>query len=105
KRARMSARRRPSGAHARPLQPEIDALLMSRRITAALLLLLGVVPTANFVTTGAGLPWWSTAVEQWALFTVVTLTIALLAGFLAAPRVEQLASAATRLISRPSPIA
>ncbi|MEP6730332.1 MAG: hypothetical protein ABJE10_06830 [bacterium] len=43
------------------------------RSAAAVVLLLGVVPTANFITHGEALPWWPEAVRQWLGWTIVIL--------------------------------
>ncbi|MEO7457911.1 MAG: glycosyltransferase family 39 protein, partial [Gemmatimonadaceae bacterium] len=66
------------------------------RIVALLIALLGLVPMANFITTGAGLPWWPYAVRQWLPWGGALFALALVLGAIAPRRIE---SAFARLSS------
>ncbi len=72
------------------------------RIAASVIALLGVVPAANYITDGAGLPWWSTAVKQWLLWTIVIAFVAVLLGSLLTERVEAAAVWAERVLLAPT---
>ena len=90
--------------HAAPAPPVVQRRerVWPLRLAAVLLALLGVIPMANFVTTGAGLPWWSNAVRQWATWLVVVAIVALLLGRFAHDRIEATFDRAKRILLAPS---
>jgi len=61
-----------------------------------------VIPTANLVTTGTGLPWWSTAVRQWLAWAVIVPAAAIAVACLATEATQQFLAAADRLLFLPS---
>src|SRR3954467_14098299 len=73
------------------------------RLLAALVFLLGVVPMANFVTTGVGLPWLNDVAIQWLVWGRSVIVIALLLGRIASERIESLGVTALRALNAPSP--
>ncbi len=69
---------------------------------AIVLALLGLIPAANYITTGVGLPWWSSSVKQWLVWG---LGIATVAGLLARTMTDNVESAfawAERALVAPS---
>ena len=72
------------------------------RLAALGLTLLGLVPTANLVTTGAGLAWWPFAVQQWLLWTGGLLGAVLLLSWRFSTAAEQVIGYGVRLLLRPS---
>ena len=48
------------------------------RVAAVVLAVLGVLPLANIITSGPGLPWWTSAVQQWLAGSVAVGAVALL---------------------------
>jgi hypothetical protein len=71
-------------------------------LTALLLFSLGVLPMANIVTPGAGLPWWRETVIEWTEWSGITLFIAFLCGAIAPARVEEAAQRTRRWLLRRS---
>ena len=69
---------------AREVRPSVWPL----RATSVVLTLLGVIPMANLITTGAGLPWWTDAMKQWAVWLTVIISSALAIGYAAPALVE-----------------
>jgi hypothetical protein len=69
---------------------------------AAVLALLGIVPMANIVSTGAGLPWWGAAVRDWIVASTAIAALALLLSRLLPRRIEALQAAAMRALLAPS---
>ncbi|MEP6621651.1 MAG: hypothetical protein ABJE47_20150 [bacterium] len=57
---------------------------------------------ANFVTNGRAVAWWTSAVEQWTVWSLVLFGIALVTGRLFPSRVERGVATASRLLLRPS---
>ncbi len=76
--------------------------MLALRLTALLLALLGLMPMANFVTTGNGLPWWSLAMREWALWGGVVVALSLATGALAPAQVERAFERMTRVLLAPS---
>jgi hypothetical protein len=72
------------------------------RITAVVLAVLGVIPTANYVTTGTGLPWWSHAVKLWLVWALVVALIALALGKTIPDRIESAFAWGERMLLAPS---
>src|SRR4051794_37126244 len=95
------ARRRPAPT-AKPISAHTRSPLLIRA-AAIVLLLLGVVPMANLVTTGVGLPWYDLAMQQWLFFGAAVVALALLAGFFAAAPIDGIASRTTQFLLRPAP--
>ncbi|MDB4891504.1 MAG: hypothetical protein JWL61_3359 [Gemmatimonadetes bacterium] len=69
---------------------------------AIVLTLLGLFPAANYITTGVGLPWWSSTVEQWLIWGLVIATVAALLGRMMTDRVESAFAWAERVLLSPS---
>ena len=67
-----------------------------------MLALLGVLPMANLVTTGGGLPWWSSAVQQWAAWGALVAAVALALAASLGDRVDTLAERVTKAILAPT---
>lgn len=57
---------------------ESSARVWPLRLTALVLLALGLVPMANIVALGNGLQWWGQSVRLWMLWSVVVVALALL---------------------------
>src|SRR4051812_30391192 len=73
------------------------------RLLAAVVFLLGVVPMANFVTTGVGLPWLSDVAVQWLMWGGSVVVVAMVLGRLASERIESFGVTALRVLNAPSP--
>ena len=73
-----------------------------RASTAVVLAVLGIVPMANFVTDGVGLPWYGAAIRQWLVGTVIIASVALAAGKTMPDRVEAAFAWAERVLLAPS---
>jgi len=71
---------------------------------ATLLVLLGVVPMANLVTMGPGLPWLVTAVREWVAGTTAVVLVAIVLARLAPARIDALRTSARKIILAPSPV-
>ncbi|MEO5817303.1 MAG: hypothetical protein ABIT20_18695 [Gemmatimonadaceae bacterium] len=76
--------------------------VIALRAMAVVLGVLGVVPAANYITTGVGLPWWSSAVKQWLIWALVIAAIAALLGRTMTDRVEAAFAWAERVLLVPS---
>ena len=74
------------------------------RIAAAVLALLAVVPLANIITTGPGLPWWTTAVEQWVIAALAVGTTALALAHFFPTTVQGVLDRGERTILFPPPL-
>lgn len=61
-----------------------------------------MIPAANLVTTGAGLPWWPAAVRQWLTWALIVPALAIAAAYLATGAMERLLTAADRALLLPS---
>lgn len=72
------------------------------RLAALVLALLGVIPLANFVTVGVGLPWWNTAARQWLAWLLVVAIVALGLGRLAHEKIEAAFERGQRVLLAPS---
>lgn len=70
---------------------------------AAALALLGIVPMANLVTTGEGLPWWSQAALDWVVSSLFLALLALALARLLPRQLEAIERRAMRLLLAPSP--
>jgi 4-amino-4-deoxy-L-arabinose transferase-like glycosyltransferase len=70
-------------------------------VSAVLLTLIGVVPLANIITTGEGLPWYSSAVQQWLVWggSLAALTVA--AAWLVPALATRIADGLPALLLRP----
>ena len=51
------------------------------RTAALVLAVAGVIPLANFITTGAPIGWWPSAVRQWLAWTTAVLVLSLVVSF------------------------
>jgi 4-amino-4-deoxy-L-arabinose transferase-like glycosyltransferase len=105
---RSSARQASRPAAARPT-PDAPPLRTRRlfvawplRVSAVLLTLLGVVPLANIVTTGEGLPWYSSAVQQWLVWGGALAALTIAASYAAPAIATRLADRLAALLLRPS---
>ncbi|MDB4885204.1 MAG: hypothetical protein JWN79_642 [Gemmatimonadetes bacterium] len=83
--------------------PAADAPRWGLRAMALLLIALGIVPTANFVTLDQQQRWWAGAVRSWTLWGVLIGAAALLLGRFATARSEELRARLEERIRRPSP--
>lgn len=72
-------------------------------VMAAILACLGVVPLANIVTIGAGLPWWRDAVKEWIVWGIAIGGLALLLARFLPRQVDAATAAGRRLLLAPSP--
>jgi hypothetical protein len=70
---------------------------------ATVLLLLGIVPMANLVSTGTGLPWWGTAVRDWIMASGAVILLALAIARVFPRQIDALQSGAMRTLLGPSP--
>ena len=70
---------------------------------AGSLALLGLVPMANLVTTGRGLPWWNEALREWVLWNAGIVVLALALGFGFTDGIERARARATDALLVPSP--
>ncbi|MEO8337104.1 MAG: hypothetical protein ABI664_19140 [bacterium] len=95
----MSKARR---ARTSPPVIERDSVVVLR-ISAIALTLFGVVPAANYITDGAGLPWWSTAVRHWLLWSLLIAFVAALLGRTMTARVEAALAWGERAVLAPTP--
>jgi hypothetical protein len=75
----------------------------SVRAGAVMLAVLGLIPMANVVTTGVGLPWWTSAVKQWLAWNAVLAVIAIGLARAMGDRVDAMASRVSRLLLGPRP--
>ena len=69
---------------------------------AVVLAAIGVLPMANFVTDGVGLPWWIPAVQQWLVWALIIATVALLFGKFMPDSIEAAFVWARRVLLAPS---
>lgn len=97
----MARKRKPSTAarQTRPSSPVPWVL----RIAAVILAVLGVLPLANIITSGPGLPWWTSAVQQWLAGIVAVCAVALLLSHLFPPFVQNLLDRGQRALLTPPP--
>ena len=70
---------------------------------AGSLALLGLVPMANLVTTGRGLPWWNEALREWVVWNAGIVVLALALGFAFTHGIERARARATNALLAPSP--
>lgn len=75
----------------------------SLRVGAVILAALALIPMANFVTAGIGLPWWTNAVKQWLAWNAVLVAIAIALARVLGASVDAMASRASRLLLAPRP--
>ena len=73
------------------------------RLAAACVAALGLIPLANLVTTGGGLPWWSVAMHQWLVWLAVIAIVALVMGRLIPERIETAFVHGRRVLLAPAP--
>ena len=92
--------RRASVAHA-PLA-EASGHVWLLRVAAAGLAAIGLLPMANFVTDGVGLPWWSDAVRQWLVWIPLVVVIALVLGRTFTEQIESAFAHAKRILLAPT---
>ena len=71
---------------------------MIARVTALLLIALGLVPTANLLTRGAALPWWPGVVTWWVMGGLALLLVAYLLARVSGDGVERTASRVARAV-------
>lgn len=96
---RANSRREPRpAAHA----AQVERRPWAAWFAALCLSLLGLVPMANLVTTGAGLPWWGDAARQWTVWTGAITALTLLASHFFGPRIEAVISRVVHVILQPS---
>lgn len=81
--------------------PEASGGLWTLRVAAVVLTVAGVVPLANLITTGAGLPWWRAAVEQWLVWGAVVGGVALALARLFGTHMEALIARGMRILLAP----
>lgn len=65
---------------------------------AIVIVLLGVVPTANLVTAGVGLPWYGLAVREWLAWGVLMTCATMALGFAVPDAIERNVKRATQLL-------
>lgn len=104
--ARGTRRKLKRGAVERPPReaPAVPARhsTWTLRSMAAVLTLLGIVPMANIVSTGQGLPWWGAAARDWIGASLAVVALALVLARLLPQQVDTLQTRAMRLLLAPS---
>lgn len=88
-------------------EPQIEKTQAARtavlRVSAALLLAIGIVPVANLMSGGAEVPWWDGAVLQWTAGTVLVAAVCTAVARMFGDRLERAAGrAVARLEAVPS---
>lgn len=99
----MSKRRKPKTNPSPPVVETTSGPRWVLRATAAVLLLLGLVPMANLVTFGRGLPWYKLVADEWLLWSGALLVVALLLGFALRAPIERMIARASALLLAPAP--
>ncbi len=74
-----------------------------QRLTALMLLVLGVFPTANLITSGQPLAWYPGAARTWLVWGIVVIALALAIAALVPAWVERAVAAVSRALLQPSP--
>ena len=73
------------------------------RVTALGLAALGMVPLANIITPGSGLPWWTSAVAQWVIGSAGVCAVAIALAHLFPDAIEHALDRAARVLLAPPP--
>ena len=98
----MKRRRQKRGpAASSPVREQAAQVPWALRITAVALTILGVVPLANIVTTGAGLPWWTRATHEWLIAGIGVGAVALLFASFVPATVGRVLDAGERALLAP----
>lgn len=98
------SRRRSTPSPAPLIQPR-DTLLLRwmPRLSAVVLVLVGVLPMANLVVGQGGLPWYGAALSMWLRWGAGLALVATALAFAAPQRVEHVARRLDRLLLAPRP--
>ena len=99
----MSKRRKPKTKPSPPVVETSSGPRWVLRATAVVLLLLGLVPMANLVALGRGLPWYKLVANEWLLWSGGFLAAAILLGFVLRAPIEQMITRASTLLLAPAP--
>ncbi|MEO8621788.1 MAG: hypothetical protein ABI625_12035, partial [bacterium] len=70
---------------------------------AFVIMMLGVVPMANLVTTGGGLSWWSEAVRQWFVWNAIIAVAAIALGIAFSDAIERAIARGANWLVAPAP--
>ncbi|HJU65840.1 MAG TPA: hypothetical protein VJ596_09195, partial [Gemmatimonadaceae bacterium] len=73
------------------------------RLAAVLLVVLGLLPLANWLTDGRAIPWWSAAVREWSTVGLGVLVLSFVLARLFGERLDTLQAQARALVLEPSP--